>query len=91
MTNKIVLIRLVEHMTGLGHPLDGLWLKSYDPDGNHGAGAIIGTEHRAEAMRFPDMAAAMAFWRKPSSARPMRLDGLPNRPLTAFTIEVEGE
>ena len=69
--------------------LDGLWLKAYDPDAQDGHGTIVGTKHRANAMQFTDMAAAMRCWRQPSTARPTRPDGKPNRPLTAFTIEVE--
>ena len=91
MTSKIVLIRLVARADGKAHPLDGLWLKSFDPDGCKGHGEVTGTKRRADAMRFTDMPAAMKFWRKTSTVLPMRPDGQPNRPLTAFTIEVERE
>jgi hypothetical protein len=37
-------------------------------------------------MRFADLAAAVACWKRQSTVRPLRPDGKPNRPLTAFTI-----
>jgi len=91
MTNTVVLIRIVEPVWGGPSDLDGQWLKAYDPDARGGHGAIKGTPHRKEALRFPDMSAAMKFWRQTSAVLPVRPDGQPNRPLTAFTIEVERE
>ena len=64
------------------------WLKGYDPDAHNGAGHVEMTTHVDQAHRFPDFAAAMACWKLVSSTHPIRLDGKPNRPLTAWTIQV---
>jgi hypothetical protein len=42
-------------------------------------------------MRFKTAGEAWMLWRRPSRVRPVRADGKPNRPLTAFTIEVLDE
>lgn len=69
--------------------LDGMWLKEYDPDGRDGRGAVKATRNREEAMQFADAGEAMACWRRQSKVRPLRPDGKPNRPLTAFSVEIE--
>jgi hypothetical protein len=40
-------------------------------------------------MVFEDHAAAMEVWTRQSRVRPLRPDGKPNRPLTAYTISIE--
>jgi hypothetical protein len=90
-SSNAVIIKIISPVVGGPSDLDGLWLKSYDPDGRGGRGNVIGTKKRAEALRFTDMPSAMKFWRQPSSVLPLRPDGKPNRPLTAFNIEVERE
>lgn len=91
MRSDAVLIRIIEPVWGGPSDLDGQWLKAYDPNARDGRGTVVGTTHRKEAMRFADMLAAMKFWRQTSTVLPVRPDGMPNRPLTAFTIEVERE
>ena len=44
------------------------------------------TEVAVEAKVFEDMASAFVFYRAQSKHMPMRLDGRPNRPLTAFSV-----
>lgn len=65
------------------------WLKSYDPDANDGQGEVNFTRDPALAMKFADTGAAMEQWMRVSKVRPTREDGKPNRPLSAFTIEVK--
>ena len=67
------------------------WLASFDVDAHDGLGRVNGTRHRHEAMRFTDMRAAFEAYRTQSRVRPLRPDGKPNRPLTAYTIEIEPE
>lgn len=86
-----VLMRILGAANGSSDIIDGYWLMSYDPDADDGVGRVIGTTRREEAMRFPNMGAAMALWKKTSSVRPLRPDGKPNRPLTAFTVSIEDE
>jgi hypothetical protein len=66
---------------------DGCWLAAYDPDAYEGGGMVEGSDDPAEAMRFPDVMAAMEEWKRPSTVRPLRADGKPNRPLSAFTVQ----
>lgn len=71
-------------------PWDGaeLYLKSYDLDGRDGMGSVTITAAVDEAQVFP-LGGALEAWRSTSTLRPSRADGKPNRPLTAYTIEVE--
>lgn len=64
------------------------WLKSYDPDDEEGRGRFDVTDDRSKALLFADLPAAHALWTQPSTVRPLRADGQPNRPLTAYTIEI---
>lgn len=66
----------------------GEYLESYDPDANNGRGSASWTPDPARALRFADAASAWELWRRPSRVRPLRTDGRPNRPLTAFTVEI---
>ena len=74
--------------SGQPSPL-GQWLKSYDPEAHRGRGAAEWTDLPADAMQFPGPAEAFRYWKQTSRTRPVRPDGQPNRPLTAFTIMLE--
>ena len=65
------------------------WLLAFDADGDGGRGKIAFTTDLAEAMRFDSLRALMACWKTQSTVIPLRPDGKPNRPLTAFTISAE--
>jgi hypothetical protein len=65
------------------------WLKDFDFDANDGAGRLTTTEDRNEAMTFDDVLAIHAYWTTESVVLPLRPDGKPNRPATAYTIEIE--
>jgi len=67
----------------------GTWLKSYDPEAYDGRGDVQATTNRDEAMRFDSLQEAHELWKRQPKARPLRDDGKPNRPLSAFTIRVE--
>jgi hypothetical protein len=73
-----------------GHPtnLEGQYLKSYDPEAFDGRGDVVATPLKEYAMRFDSFSQAHAFWNQQSKTRPLRPDGKPNKPLTAFTIEI---
>ena len=70
-------------------PGNKVYLRSYDADTPDGRGAIVTTTVRDEALRFDDLAAAFECWKRTSATRPLRPDGKPNRPLTAYTITFE--
>lgn len=76
-------------------PFDGQYLVEYDPerDGRAPDGApmlahVLTSPEKARARRFRDAADAWRLWGQTSKRRPLRADGKPNRPLTAFTIEI---
>ena len=69
-----------------GDPVE-LWLASFDVNANEGRGAIGFTSNEAKALRFASLFDVLETWRRVSNVRPIRPDGLPNRPLTALTIE----
>ncbi|MFC5391206.1 hypothetical protein [Bosea vestrisii] len=59
-----------------------------DFEANRGRGEVLWTVERDKAMRFDNPGAALAYWKTPSQTVPLRPDGQPNRPLSAFTIEI---
>jgi hypothetical protein len=66
----------------------GQALAFYDPDSYFGAGEFRFTSDPTEAIRFPSAADAFDEWKRVSTVRPIRHDGKPNRPLSAFTLKV---
>lgn len=89
-------IRIVGLMTGAETSLDGKYLAEYDPsregfdpDGRPMNAHVVVTDTVAGAKRFASSVDALAEWRTVSPLEPWRLDGKPNRPLTAFSIDVE--
>jgi len=70
----------------------GCYLAAYDPEAHDGLGEAEWTPNPALAKRFPDAAAALECWKQVPKSRPTRGYGsdpdAPNRPLTAFTVEV---
>lgn len=64
---------------------EGAWLAEYDPDTDR----IRWTTDPAQAMTFAGGAEALACYRQQSLTVPLRPDGRPNRPLTAYTVSIE--
>lgn len=82
------------HSGGPPTPYDGLLLAEYDPnrpgtdpDGRPMIAHVVATDDPAKAMRFPSAKEAIECWRQPSGH--IRPDGKPDRPLTAFAMEIE--
>jgi hypothetical protein len=67
---------------------DERYLRAYDPDAFDGRGLISTTHDPAKAMRFSDLEHAVACWKLQSTVHPRRTDGQPNRPLSAYTVEL---
>ena len=53
------------------------------------ADSVVLTIYRSQAMRFADKATALEAWRGVNQVDPVRPDGKPNRPLSAYTVELE--
>jgi hypothetical protein len=67
----------------------GDYLATFDVNAHGGRGEATFTPDIKRAMRFADGGEAMRAWRMRSTVRPLRDDGKPNRPLTAYTVETE--
>lgn len=67
--------------------IEGYFLASFDVDAHDGRGTADWVSNPELAMRFDGFREAMEAWRTQSTVRPLRDDGKPNRPLTAFTVE----
>lgn len=63
----------------------GRYLVTYDPAG--GIDSLVCGE-LDDARRFDSAKQAMELWRAVQPDDPIRPDGKPNRPLSAFTVEV---
>lgn len=71
---------------------DGLPVDAYLSDFDFtSARGLKATRIVAHAKVFDDAHAALNFWRTVSPTAPVRPDGNPNRPLTAYTITLVGE
>jgi hypothetical protein len=66
-----------------------VFVKSFDHDADRGRGDGKFTNDPNDAKRFDNGADAIEFWQKQSKVRPLRPDGKPNRPLTAYTAAIE--
>jgi hypothetical protein len=75
-------------LDGGAAPPDGAYLEEADFEYAGGFGAAKWTEDVARALRFESMLDALVFWRTQSKTRPYRSDGRPNKPLTAYTVEI---
>ena len=73
---------------GTADPRIGCYVVESDVDAHGGRGELVVTEQIENAKSFENIADALAYWTKQSSVKPLRPDGKPNRPLTAFTVEV---
>lgn len=92
----MTVIRIVGLVSGGPSPFDGQYLKEYDPDrrgidpdGHIMLAHVTTTPNPDEAMRFAGVADAQGTWARKSTRWPIRPDGQPNRPLTAFTVSLE--
>lgn len=72
-----------------GQEATGQYLKRYDPEAHDGQGEVIWTSDPGQAATFADIIAAHACWTQVPRSRPVRGDGRPNRPMTAFSITFE--
>jgi hypothetical protein len=66
----------------------GMFVQAYDADGNDGLGHVEFTGDLTKALQFDELHAASSAIYAQSTLRPLRDDGEPNRPLTAYTIAV---
>jgi hypothetical protein len=83
------IIQIIGLASGEPSEADGQYVRGYTPDGHDGRGDLVLTRHRGQAKRYPSTAAAMSELRRVSATHPTRVDGKPNRPLSAFNVSIE--
>lgn len=72
---------------GLDPGCEGMFIVDYKEDDY---GTIVGlSEQTSDAKQFEAPHEAMQYWQQQSEIAPLRPDGMPNRPLTAYTVCVE--
>lgn len=89
-------MQIVGLINGGATPFDGQWLVEYDPerdgrapDGSPMLAHILTTPDIDQARVFDSHAEALDLWRSVCQRQRTRWpDGKPNRPLTAFTVEI---
>jgi hypothetical protein len=93
MNPPLIVLQIVGLNTGEPTPFDGQYLKEYDcsrdgrsPDGRRLLAHIVTTPNIEDAMHLKDMAEFHAVWAAIDPRNPVRSDGKPNRPLTAFSV-----
>ena len=79
----------VELLRGGPDRMLGEYLQFADIEAHGGRGYAEFTKKLKRAKRFASYEAAFEFWRAQSKTLPLRPDGQPNRPLTAFNITIE--
>ena len=60
------------------------YLESFNPEAFAGRGSAEFTHDKRRALRFLNFTDGLECWRLQSIVNPLRPDGKPNRPLTAF-------
>jgi hypothetical protein len=68
--------------------INGEYLKEYDPTAFDGYGDIVFTDLKKDAIIFDSFTEANVFINQMPNNRPLREDGRPNRPISAFTLEL---
>lgn len=81
-------LRVLALADGRPFELAGGYLRAFDVDANGGRGSADLTADPSLALTWPTPIEAFAAWKSTSTVRPIRPDGKPNRPLTAYTVEV---
>jgi len=82
---KTVVIR-IEYAVNDETRIIGRYIKNFDVNAFGGDGWLTTTDYEPHAMHFEDARSALDFYRQVSTVKPLREDGQPNRPLTAFTV-----
>ena len=93
MSAEAFLIQILALGSGRPCAAAGEYVARFDPDGGdptvaYPTGALETTPDADKALAFASAADAWACWRQASRRTPRRPDGRPNRPLTAFMVEI---
>lgn len=89
-TTRWFVIRILRDAFTGEEPSKPTWIADMDWDANDGDGLVSITTDPSQAKVFHTNMQAYRFWQGQSRLRPLRDDGRPNRPLTAWTVEIGG-
>ncbi len=85
----MVCIKIICNALLIPGPEDGQYIKEFHPDTDElGLGTVVTTADISKAKSFSSTEEARQFWNQQSKRVPFRPDGRPNKPLTAFTIQI---
>lgn len=87
MAPKVVM-KVWGRTNGSWIPERDTYLKSYDPEAFDGIGHAEFTADIKDALVMQDTAEFFRIWSAIPQNRPTRADGSPNKPLTAYDVEV---
>jgi hypothetical protein len=82
-------IKIVSFANGKPCNEAGSYIKNFDAEAYPARGSVLLTWSPDEARLFRDQQQAYEFWQTQSKHEPIRPDGRPNRPLTAYNVTVE--
>jgi hypothetical protein len=83
------IMQIAQLADGTSTPFDGKYIVAYNASGPDSPGMrclLEVTDDPALALRLP-AAELLELWRSVDQRQPLRPDGQPNRPLTAFTVQ----
>jgi hypothetical protein len=81
-------LKCIARADGVPGEFAGQYLARCEIDGHDGAGLFEWTADPEMAHRFATTTEAWECWRRQSTTHPTRRDSLPNRPMTAYTIQI---
>lgn len=64
------------------------WLMAFDLESRNGLGDFLCSADPTEAYMWNSAQEALAIYNAQSVTRPLRDDGLPNRPMRAYTVQL---
>lgn len=90
MTDKptVYVIRVIGRASGEPSREDGHYVQDLDADAHQGRGHVTWANNAYHAKHFPDTDSALAYYHTQSKKYPTRPDGQPNKPLTAYTVDI---
>lgn len=81
-------IRIDGFASGAVCAVSGEYVKRFDFEAGDGRGFGTFVVDRSDALLFSSREEAFCYWLTVSGVRPRRLDGEPNRPLTAWSVTI---
>lgn len=83
-------IKVVSFANGQPCREAGSYIKNFDAEAYPARGSVLLTWEPEDAKRFSNQQQAFEFWQTQCKHEPVRPDGRPNRPLTAYNVSIVG-